>query len=207
MQNPADTQDSETQHIEPLENSLPSGAMPDAGEAVAAASLDSITGDYIALVDTAQTPPPLNRDGTPKRKPGRPRKNPASGNPPVIDLGDTPASVPASPAAPKTPAQRRAQRVSSDELARMILNLTVGGAAALIGEEWQFQTPEEAQSMKATLSAYIESKGDGNASPEAMLLLVTAAYAVPRFAHENTRSKLGAFFGKCWNAITGVFKR
>lgn len=203
--------DSETvSHELPPGESLPSDATSDAGGAVAAASPVSIVeilGHYAPAAPSDQPPPiATNRDGSVKRKPGRPRKvAQVGGEIPTINLGD--GSAPATPALAKTPAQRRAQRVSSDELARAILNVSVGGMASLVGPEWQFNSPDEAQGMKSAVSAYIEAKGDGNITPESMLLLVVASYAAPRFAEPNTRDKFGAFFGGAWKAFKGLFGR
>ncbi len=147
---------------------------------------------------------PLNRDGTPKRKPGRPRKMA------LEDQQNLPGVDPTSPAAnptPKTPAARKSSRISSAELSRAILHLSVGGMAALVGPEWDFNSPEEANGMRSAVGAYIEAKGDGKISPEALLALVVASYAVPRFSHENTRSKLGGFFGKVWDGFKSLWKR
>jgi hypothetical protein len=78
---------------------------------------------------------------------------------------------------------------------------------ALVGPEWDFQNQAEADGMKAAVSAYIEAKGDGQLTPEAMLLLVVAGYALPRAAHENTRSKLEGFFSGLWNGLKSIFRR
>lgn len=98
------------------------------------------------------------------------------------------------PAATKTPLEKQAQKISSDELARVLLNLSVGGAVAIIGNEWDFTSKDEADGMRAAVSGYIEAKGDGSLSPEGMLAVVIAAYALGRIKHENTRSKIGKMF-------------
>ena len=198
---------SENVHSETTYNAdMPDGATlsePPVAATPAAVSISDIAGQFqIDLGDAAPTAP-MNRDGTPKRKPGRPRKNTE-----ILPVDPTsPAANPTPAVTPKTPAARKANRVASDELARAILNLSVGGLSALVGPEWNFQSPEEAQGMKAAVSAYIEAKGDGQLSPEALLALVVASYAVPRFAEENTRSKLGGFFGKVWSGFKSLWKR
>ena len=168
-------------------------------------SITDIAKDF--AIDLGDTPPelPVNRDGTPKRKPGRPRKIKPE------DQQELPGiSGPVNPApqtVPKTPAARKANRVASGELARAILNLSVGSLSALVGPEWDFNSPEEAQGMKGAVSAYIEAKGDGQLSPEVLLALVVASYAMPRFAHENTRAKMGGFFSGLRNVVKSIFKR
>ena len=140
--------------------------------------------------DTNDPPPVV------KKKPrGRPRK----------DATEAAPIVAAAPATAKTPAERKAQAAASDELARALVGTSVGAMIALVGPEWDFQSPEEAQGVKAAVSTYINAKGDGKITPEAMLLLVVAGYALPRTAHQNTREKLGAFFGGMWSALkTGL---
>jgi hypothetical protein len=107
----------------------------------------------------------------------------------------------------KTPAQQRANRAASEELARAILNTSVGLMVTTVGDEWNFQSPDEAAGMKNALSVYIESKGDAALSPETMLALVVAGYSLPRLGHENTRTKLSKFFGGLWGFLTAPFKR
>lgn len=169
-------------------------------------SITDISASYDKNIDQAA---PLNRDGSPKRKPGRPRKMASADQQalPGIDLGDGPSPAAAAPTPAKSPAAKRAARVSSDELARAVLHLSVGGMSALVGPEWDFQSPEEALGLKSAVSAYIEAKGDGQLTPENMLLLVVASYALPRFKEPNTREKIGGFFKGALNALRALFKR
>lgn len=129
-----------------------------------------------------------------KKKPrGRPRKI-AEGSPVV-------APAPTS----KTPAERKAQTAASAEVARAVVGTTVGAMIALVGPEWDFESQQESDGVKGAVAAYIDAKGDGKVTPETMLLLVVAGYALPRTAHQNTRDKLGAFFGGLWSSLkTGV---
>jgi hypothetical protein len=142
---------------------------------------------------------PLGRDGQIKRKPGRPRKMP---------VDDTHTDLPASPApVKKSSVDAKASKAASDELARILVNTGVGAMSALIGDEWNFQTQDEADGMRQAVGAYINTKGNGELSPEAMLVLVIMGYSMPRIGHENTRTKLGKFFGNVWTGIKAVFKR
>lgn len=159
-----------------------------------------------ALVDNGPAhsePVILNKDGTVRKKPGRKPGQKTAMPAPAAD-GET-ATL--SPAAPKTTQEKKAVRLGCDQTARAILGTTVGAMRELVGPEWDFQSQEEADGMRIALAAFIEAKGGGEMSPELALLLVTCGYAGPRFAHENTRSKFGAFFGGVWNAIKGVFSR
>lgn len=161
-----------------------------------------------ALVDNGlahSEPVILNKDGTVRKKPGR---KPGQKSAPAAALSsDDPAPATLSPAAPKSAQEKKAVRLGCDQTARAILGTTVGAMRELVGPEWDFQSQEEADGMRIALAAFIEAKGGGEMSPELALLLVTCGYAGPRFAHENTRSKFGAFFGGAWNAIKGVFSR
>lgn len=147
--------------------------------------------------------PILGVNGQPKKKPGR---KPGGKNAPSGAYTGTETPTAAAPTA-KTPATRKAQRVASEELARAVLSTSVGAMVALVGPEWDFQSQAEADGMKAATAAYIEAKGDGQLTPEAMLLLVVAGYALPRAAHENTRTKFGAFFSGLLNGLRRIFSR
>lgn len=170
-------------------------------------SILSLVGD-IAPIDnayqhTADGSLVLGVNGLPKRRPGRPRKNPSlRGDAAASTAESSPASSPS-----KSPVQRKANREASAMLASMLINTAVAGLTVSIGEEWQFQSQEETDSMKGAVTAYLESKGDSAITPEGMLALAVAAYALPRTAHENTRQKLGKFFGSIWRFLTGPFKR
>lgn len=125
-----------------------------------------------------------------KRKPGRPRKNKEMA--PAQDK---------EPAQPKSPAEKKSVRLGCDQTARAILCTVVGGLRELVGPEWDFADQAEADGMRIALGAYLEAKGGGEMSPEIALILMTCGYAGPRFAHENTRSKFSAFFGKIFAII------
>lgn len=143
----------------------------------------------------------LKADGTPKKRPGRPRKNPSADVPRETTTvqNNPPAQAVATPAAKRAVA--KTVKISTHETARAILGLTVGAAVSFIGPEWDFQSQEEADGMKTALAAYLEAKGDGEMSPETALLLVVAGYSLSRLKHENTRTKLGRVFGNAWGWI------
>lgn len=193
-------------------------APPNDGEKlpVVETSTESVTGNPVTLETLTdygshgyQTnedgSPILGANGQPKKKPGRkPGQKSAVFTPAP---GEVTGATVTTGSGPKSPAERKAQRVASEELARAVLSTAVGTMVTLVGPEWDFQSQAEADGMKAATAAYIEAKGDGQISPEAMLLLVTLGYALPRAAHENTRTKFGAFFSGAWNAFKSLFKR
>lgn len=161
--------------------------------------------------DITHQEPVLNKDGSVRKKPGR-KPGQKNGMPPPTQVPGTVTNAPISSGGPaKSPAERRAQRAASEELARAVLATAVGSMVAIVGPEWDFQSQQEADGMKAATAAYIEAKGDGQLSPEAMLLLVVAGYALPRAAHENTRHKFGRFFSAAgaWlkSAFRAIFSR
>ena len=168
-----------------------------------AASLSDMVGEVIAGFDPAthatdkDGSPILTASGTFRKKPGR---KPGAGQ-----------SVTAPVSKQKEKLTAKAQQLSSEELARALVNFAVGGAVSLIGEEWDFTSPEEAQGMKLAVAGYIEAKGNGNLSPEMLLLLVIGGYSLDRMKHQNTRTKLGKFFGGVFgtlkSGIRALFKR
>jgi hypothetical protein len=159
--------------------------------------------DLVASEPTAGKTVILNRDGTvrkkPGRKPGQKNATPATGADPE------PATL--SSATPKTPQEKKAVRLGCDQTARAILGTTVGAMRELVGPEWDFTSQEEADGMRIALAAYIEAKGGGEMSPELALVLVSCGYVGPRFAHENTRTKVGGFFRKAWDGFKSLFSR
>ncbi len=107
----------------------------------------------------------------------------------------------------KTSLEKQAQKVSAETIAKSFINLGVGGAAAFIGDEWNFQNKQEADDMVAAVAGYIEAKSDVNISPEIMLLLVVGSYSMSRLSHENTQTKIGKFFGGAWNMLKKLFNK
>lgn len=199
-----------------LDNSDPSKVTGEAVSPAAAPPVDAATSPEIipeaqgvtlaALVDTGPAvsqPVILNKDGTVRKKPGR-KPGQKTAAPVAPEAGDT-ATL--SPAAPKSPQEKKAVRLGCEQTARAILGTTVGALREFIGPEWDFQSQEEADGMRIALAAYIESKGGGEMSPEMAMLLVSCGYVAPRFKHENTRTKVGGFFKGAWEAIKGVFSR
>lgn len=163
------------------------------------ATLESLLGN-VAPVEG----PILNKDGSIRKKPGRKPKNGAT-SAPVSASETAPAEVVAT--TPKTPQEKKAVRLGCDQTARTILATVVGVMREAVGEEWDFTSQEEADGMRIALGAYIEAKGGGGMSPELAMVLVSSAYVAPRLKHQNTRDKLGAFFGSAWKALRGVFSR
>lgn len=210
MQNPEDTGNDTTKADvtgnEETGVSNPPIDTPDAPAESGGVTLEALVGGH-AVHDTAALPLPTNLDGTPKRKRGRPRKV-QGGEPPAINLGDSPAPV-ATPAPKRviSPNEKKANRLACDEMARQILNTVVGGMKTAVGPEWEFESAEEAQGMKAALSAYIEYKGGGEMTPDAAMALAALSYTAPRFAHKNTREKFGAFFGSVKRGFLALFGR
>lgn len=168
-----------------------------------------IPADSVTLSDLLDNAPTsgktviLNRDGTVRKKPGRKPGQKSA----VPAAGSDPEPATLSPAAPKTPQEKKAVRLGCDQTARAILGTTVGAMRELVGPEWDFTSQEEADGMRIALAAFIEAKGGGEMSPEIALILVTCGYAGPRFAHENTRTKVGGFFKSAWNGFKALFSR
>lgn len=188
----------------PLENGDNPGDVAASPEIIRDVSPVTIAGLVTSDPHTSE-PVILNRDGTVRKKPGRkPGQKSAA---PVQASGDPGEAVTLSPTAPKSPQEKKAVRLGCDQTARAVLGTVVGAMRELVGPEWDFQSQEEADGMRVAVAAYIEAKGGGEMSPELALVLVTSGYAFPRFAHENTRAKIGGFFKSAWNAIKGVFSR
>lgn len=175
----------------PIENinEIPSGDGP--GEFDAAAALGEM---YITPVDA---PYGVRADGTPRAKPGR-KKGQVS----AAAAGTVAGSASSAPRV-RSKSEVKAHEASSQEIARAMFATFALGMSGLVGPEWEPQSQQEADGMRAALAAYIEAKGEGKVSPETMLLMVVAGYSLSRFGHENTRSK----FGRVWDKLAGFAKR
>lgn len=153
---------------------------------------EEATGDNTAaaidfLAPIATTPGDLGfgfkADGTPKKRPGRPRK----------DAG--PVSPAADKAAKKNAEEKAAAlKAECDAVASMFVTMVTSIAAKGIGPEWNPEEAEQAMLVSAG-SRYMQSKGITDVSPGVMLTIVCLAYAAPRMKHENTRLKLAEIFG------------
>lgn len=171
------------------------------------ALLNEITSGNPAVVGTVDAPYGLRADGSARKKPGR-RPGQKNGQAAPVSTGATVA-----PAAPRvrSKAEVKAHETASAEVARAVFATSVGAAVSLIGEEWAPGSQQEADGMRAAIAAYIEAKGEGKLSPEAMLALCILGYSAARLEHENTRHKLGMFAGKIWRglktAYTALFAR
>jgi hypothetical protein len=122
-------------------------------------------------------------DGTPKKRPGRPRK----------DAG--PASPAVDKAARKTAEEKAAaMKAECDAVAGMLVSVITSGAESTIGPEWK-ASDGELKFLTDSASKYMQAKGITELSPGMMLAGALAAYALPRLRHDNTRLKLASTFG------------
>jgi len=171
-------------------------------ESLSAATADDLSSIVTPSIDetagTASAPYGYRADGQPRKKPGRPSKNGT-------------AQAPHKATIPRTKQQDKAVTVSSAELARATFALFARITSAAIGPEWEPQSMEEADGMRAALTAYIESKGDRDIPPGLMLAFVFAGYSASRLEHDNTRRKLfggmKGFSGMIKNAYKRLFSR
>lgn len=180
------------------------GQSPDGGDS-GLSSVDLI-GAFAQTNNTSgaiDAPYGLRADGSPRRKPGRPRKTAA----PVVSRGAAQEVAPAvSRPKVRSKAEVKAHQVSSAEISRALFAMYCTTMAKLIGDEWMPHSQDEADGMRASIAAYVESKGEGRLSPEVMLAINLGVYSAARLEHENTRNKLGAFFGKMWGWAKTAYK-
>lgn len=142
--------------------------------------------------------PRLRKDGSYAHKRGRGgRKSVADGTAGDADLfaddaGNSPASVPGvsrETTAP-TPTPATAPNLNTNQAATMLVIAGTTMMSKLVGPEWAAEKPEQKALIDAT-KIYLDSKGGLNVTPEMGLCIALCMYAVPRVAHENTRSKFG----------------
>lgn len=202
MKNPTENEKIIDSEETPGENTqMAEGATPPEPGAAATAPVVSILTLADGGVNSATVTLPTNADGTVKRRPGRPRKNPL----PDTANASTQSASPAVPSTPKTTVQKKATKAATIGMASTVLNTIQAGMCNLVGNEWAFQNQDEADTLRNSLVNFIEAKGGAEMTPEMDLIFTTAAYAFPRFGHENTRSKMSKFFGGLWSKVSGLF--
>lgn len=139
--------------------------------------------------------PALNLDGTLRKKRGR-KPGQKNGEKAVVTSE-----------VKKTATQSQAQKLTAEQTAKLLLNTGVGMLVELIGIEWDFESVEEATTLKMSVAAYIESKGGTQLSPELILVLALGSYALPRARHRNTREKITYFLREVVGKVLRLFKR
>lgn len=168
----------------------------------------------------------VNGDGTPRlrvdgsfaRKRGRGgrKSTDADTNTPgaddlFTDLDNTPSQplhvpreTPTAPAPSTT-----APTLNNQQTAAMLVMACTTVMGKLVGPEWLTEKPEQKALVDAT-KIYLDAKGGVNVTPEMGLFIAVSMYAVPRLAHENTRSKFGKAVDWCRDRFTVLrarFKR
>lgn len=116
-----------------------------------------------------------------------------------------PAPTPKSTRAPPSLTQASAATITNAQTAVFLVNTVTGILSRTIGPEWAADKTETKGLSDAT-KQYLDSVGGLEISPGMALCLAVASYAAPRFAHENTRSRLGRVYDWCrdrYHAIRG----
>lgn len=142
--------------------------------------------------------PRLKADGTYALKRGR-KAGAATAQAPA----PAPATAESKPAPLSVKKARDAGLVNNKAAARATVKTVVGVLGGVIGPEWDFESPEEADGMVEAVTAYYDANGQVQMSPEAVLLFQVAGYALPRFQHPNTRGK----FAVAWDWVLRVIFR
>jgi hypothetical protein len=114
-----------------------------------------------------------------------------SSGPAIGAGGNTTQNPAASTTVPQNSPTQTAPNLSSAQAATMLVIACTTVMAKLVGPEWHAEKPEQKALADAT-KIYLDSKGGLNVTPEMGLFIAVSMYAVPRLAHENTRSKFGA---------------
>jgi len=150
----------------------------------------------------------VNPDGTPRKKADGSFANKRGRKP-----GQTAAVSPSAPTdATKPPitaplSAKKAREggvITNEAAARQTVALVVTALGSTLGEEWNFETPEEADNMRAAVKAYYDAHGQVQISPELMLTFQVFAYAAPRSQHPNTKAKLKNAWDWCKNLFAKV---
>lgn len=109
---------------------------------------------------------------------------------PAIGPGGNQAVPGASATVPQSSPTQTVPNMSSSQAAMMLVTACTTVLSKVVGPEWHAEKPEQKALADAT-KIYLDSKGGLNVTPEMGLFIAISMYAVPRMAHENTRSKFG----------------
>lgn len=139
--------------------------------------------------------PRLKVDGTYARKRGKGGRKSvddsgASGSADLFGDTQTAPQSGATATAPQTQPVQTAPNLSSQQAAAMLVIACTTVMGKLVGPEWTAEKAEQKALTDAT-KIYLDAKGGLNVTPEMGLFIALSMYAVPRLAHENTRSKFG----------------
>jgi len=192
----------------PLENSTEKAAESQAPNDDAQMTLESMTAE-VSKIYAGFDPEKhaVNPDGTPKKradgqwanKRGRkPGQTAASASPTAQTSPDKPAST--APLSAKK--ARESGLITNKAAAHATVKMVVTALGSTIGPEWDFESQEEADNMKAAVEAYYDANGQVQISPELMLTFQVFSYAAPRSQHPNTKEKLKS----AWNWCKNLFK-
>lgn len=153
--------------------------------------------------------PRLRVDGSFARKRGRggrkstPDADTSGANDLFADPGNTPAQplhVPRETPS-DAPANPTAPTLNNQQTAAMLVMACTTVMGKLVGPEWIAEKPEQKALVDAT-KIYLDAKGGVNVTPEMGLFIAVSMYAVPRLAHENTRSKFGKAVDWCRDRVS-----
>lgn len=163
----------------------------------------------------------VNEDGTPRlrvdgsfaRKRGRGgRKSVDTNAPGSDDLFTDPDNTPSQPlhvpreTPPAQTSPTTAPTLNNQQTAAMLVMACTTVMGKLVGPEWLTEKPEQKALVDAT-KIYLDAKGGVDVTPEMGLFIAVSMYAVPRLAHENTRSKFGKAVDWCRDRFTVLRSR
>ena len=158
--------------------------------------------------------PRLRVDGSFARKRGRGgrKSTPDADTSGADDLFADPGNTPTQPLhVPRetptdTPTPTPAPTLNNQRTAAMLVMACTTVMGKLVGPEWIAEKPEQKALVDAT-KIYLDAKGGVNVTPEMGLFIAVGMYAVPRLAHENTRSKFGKAVDWCRDRVTVIRAR
>lgn len=146
----------------------------------------------------------VNADGTPKKRADGQWANKRGRKPGQVAASSATAQTvqKVTVGAPLSAKKARESGVITNEAAaRQTVALVVTALGSTLGKEWDFESPEEAENMRAAVKAYYDANGQVQISPELMLGFQVFAYAAPRTQHPNTKEKLKNAWMWCKNLL------
>lgn len=152
------------------------------------------------VIAPAEIPAHLNKDGSVKKRRGRP---PKSANTQTTAPEKTTDNAPLNPEVAVPPREK----ISATAAAKGAANLTIYATVLLCGEEVGRPKENEAKDLAAAYKDYFDVRGVPDIPPEVGLAMAVLGYVAPRVMHDDARTRIQKIADKISLFIVGIRRR
>lgn len=148
----------------------------------------------------AEIPAHLNKDGSVKKRRGRPPKT-------VNTQSAAPEKTPETAAVNTDGAVTPREKISAAAAAKGAANLTIYATVLLCGEEVGRPKDNDAKELAAAYKDYFDVRGVPDIPPEVGLAMAVLGYVAPRVMHNDARTRIQKIADKISMFIIGIRRR